>query len=71
MIDDRHVLSLPSQDAITEIVNGLFSVLVTLGVVPVIRCPTGDAAGPPTLSTLYAFRSNQIRFNTTQLGHQS
>jgi uncharacterized membrane protein len=49
MIDDRHVLSLPSQDAITEIVNGLFSVLVTLGVVPVIRCPTGDAAGSPTL----------------------
>lgn len=33
------------QDAINEIVNGLFSVLVTLGVVPVIRCPTGDAAG--------------------------
>lgn len=39
------LVSLPSQDAITEIVNGLFSVLVTLGVVPVIRCPTGDAAG--------------------------
>lgn len=29
---------------ITEVVNGLFSVLVTLGVVPIIRSPKGGAA---------------------------
>lgn len=32
------------QAAISEVVSGLFSVLVTLGVVPIIRCPRGGAA---------------------------
>ena len=27
-----------------RIVSGLFSVVVTMGVVPIIRCPTGGAA---------------------------
>eukprot|EP00878_Enallax_costatus_P003254 GHUV01003457.1.p1 GENE.GHUV01003457.1~~GHUV01003457.1.p1 ORF type:complete len:653 (+),score=212.17 GHUV01003457.1:296-2254(+) len=30
--------------AVNQIVDGLFSVLVTLGVVPIIRCPKGGAA---------------------------
>jgi hypothetical protein len=32
------------QSAVSQIVDGLFSVLVTLGVVPIIRCPKGGAA---------------------------
>jgi hypothetical protein len=32
------------QRAVGQIVDGLFSVLVTLGVVPIIRCPKGGAA---------------------------
>lgn len=32
------------QSAVGQIVDGLFSVLVTLGVVPIIRCPKGGAA---------------------------
>jgi hypothetical protein len=34
----------PLQAAVSGIVDGLFSVCVTLGVVPVIRCPRGGAA---------------------------
>jgi hypothetical protein len=32
------------QAAVSKVVDGLFSVLVTLGVVPIIRCPKGGAA---------------------------
>jgi hypothetical protein len=32
------------QSTVSQIVDGLFSVLVTLGVVPIIRCPKGGAA---------------------------
>lgn len=32
------------QAVVNQIVDGLFSVLVTLGVVPIIRCPKGGAA---------------------------
>jgi len=32
------------QAAVNHIVDGLFSVCVTLGTVPVIRCPRGGAA---------------------------
>jgi hypothetical protein len=32
------------QAVVGQIVDGLFSVLVTLGVVPIIRCPKGGAA---------------------------
>jgi hypothetical protein len=32
------------QAAVTAIVDGLFCACVTLGVVPIIRCPTGGAA---------------------------
>ncbi|WIA16431.1 hypothetical protein OEZ85_013119 [Tetradesmus obliquus] len=32
------------ESAVGQIVDGLFSVLVTLGVVPIIRCPKGGAA---------------------------
>lgn len=31
-------------DLVDRIVSGLFSVVVTMGVVPIIRCPTGGAA---------------------------
>lgn len=32
------------EDVINTIVDGLFSVFATLGVVPIIRCPKGDAS---------------------------
>ena len=38
------LLPLPYQAVVNQIVDGLFSVLVTLGVVPIIRCPKGGAA---------------------------
>lgn len=32
------------QAAVAAVVDGLFSVCVTLGVVPIIRCPSGGSA---------------------------
>jgi hypothetical protein len=40
----RFPANLVLQSAVSQIVDGLFSVLVTLGVAPIIRCPKGGAA---------------------------
>lgn len=39
-----HFICLCLQAAVTSVVDGLFSVCVTLGTVPIIRCPRGGAA---------------------------
>ena len=40
----HHAAPCATQAAVSSIVEGLFSVCVTLGVVPIIRCPRGGAA---------------------------
>lgn len=44
-LNDPEVGDAEMESTMNDIVSGLFSALVTLGVVPVIRCPRGDAAG--------------------------
>ena len=44
-LNDPEVSDADMERTISEIVNGLFSVAVTLQVLPIICCPRGDAAG--------------------------
>eukprot|EP00775_Hariotina_reticulata_P012398 gene12398-12533_t len=43
-LNDPSAKEMQIEAAVTQIVDGLFSVLVTVGVVPIIRCPKGGAA---------------------------
>ena len=44
-LNDPQVVESEMDALINGVVNSLFGVLVTLGVVPIIRCPRNDAAG--------------------------
>lgn len=70
-LNDPQALDKDVEAVVDSIVNGLFSVLVTLGVVPVIRCPKGGPAEMVASQLDSRLRDHLVSRNNlfTEAGH--